>query len=46
MAGHSLCGVEGWREVGSGERCEEEGGGRGMKGREVGERGKERRTVA
>lgn len=46
MAGHSLCGVEGWREVGSGERCEEEGGGRGMEGREVGERGKERRTVA
>lgn len=43
MAGHSLCGVEGWRKVGSRERYEE-GGGRGVKGREVGE--KERRTVA
>lgn len=44
MAGHSLCGVEGWRKVGPRERYEEEGGGRGVKGREVGE--KERRTVA
>lgn len=39
MAGHSLCGVEGWRKEGSGEKDEEEGGGRGMKGREVGEEG-------
>lgn len=32
MAGHSLCGVDGWREVGSRDRYEEEGGGTGMEG--------------
>lgn len=43
MAGHSLCGVEGWRKEegdgGRGKRYEEEGEGRGMEGREVGEEG-------
>lgn len=39
MAGHSLCGAEGWwRRVGTGERYEEEGGRRGIEGREVGEK--------
>lgn len=44
MAGHSLCGVKGCRETGV-RREVQRGGGRGMKGREVGEEGKERRTV-
>lgn len=49
MAGHSLCGVEGWRKEGGGVRRKVRGGGggRGMKGWvRRGERGKERRTVA
>ena len=48
MAGHSLCGVEGWREGGREEGMRREGrGGRGMRGRGVGEGGRgERRTVA
>lgn len=44
MAGHSLCGVKGCRETGV-RREVQRGGGRGMKGKEVGEEGKERRTV-
>lgn len=40
MAGHSLCGVEGWRK--EGRWGEEEGGGRGMEGRVGGERGERR----
>lgn len=44
MAGHSLCGVKGWREMGV-RREVQRGGGRGMMGKDVGEEGKERRTV-